>query len=151
MENKNELGQLGLGIRVNRFQPVIFVQRRLNNLERKIEVMPFWKNFAFVFMLFSSIAFSLIIEVAILINYKDLPFEIPLFYDPTKSSWLFLEKGWVVLVPIVYTGLNLLLLNIVYSIFQFDRRLAQIIAGSVGIFNILYLIAFAQLLSIVSI
>ena len=149
--NGNELDQIDLGLKVKRFQPFLFIQRRLNNLERRIEVMPFWKNFVFVFMIFSSVSFSLIIEAAILLNYKSFPFEIPLFFDPTENSWLFLEKGWVVLVPIVYTTLNLILLNVVYTIFQFDRRLAQIIAATIGLFNILYLIAFAQLLSIVTI
>ena len=102
-------------------------------------------------MFFSSIAFSIIVELAVILNYEKFPFEIPLFYDPTESSWLFLEKGWFTFVPIVYAALNLLLLNLTYSIFQFDRRLAQIIAGTMGIFNILYLIALAQLLSIITI
>ncbi|MBD3280312.1 hypothetical protein GF389_02190 [Candidatus Dojkabacteria bacterium] len=149
--NPKEAGQIDLGIKVNRFQPIVFIQRRLNRLERRIEVMPFWKNFGFVFMLFSTVAFNLIVELALIVNYDDFPFEIPFFYAPTESSWLFLEKGWLVLVPIVHTVLNLILLNVVYSIFQFDRRLAQIIGATIGTFNILYLLAFAQLLSIVTI
>lgn len=149
LNKKSEVDQFGLEIKMKKFQPINEINRRLNSIERKLEIMPFWKNFIFVFMIFSSLAIPAGIEFVLIRWYNELPSEFPLFFDPNEGSWQFLQKGWVIFIPLIYAGLNLILTNLTHSIFQFDRRLAQIIAISIGLFNILFLIAFSQLISIV--
>lgn len=120
----------------------------VSNTEKKLEVMPFWKNYSFVFALISTIAFPTTVVAIMILKFNVIPLEILSFYNPQTSSWELANKAVVILLPIFYGILNLILLNLTYTIFQFDRRLAQIISITMNIANVLFIIAFAQILSI---
>lgn len=141
--------QIGLGIQTSRNPIQTGVNKKLHELETKLEVMPFWKNFSFVFYALSSIIFPAGILAVIIFKFSDIPLQIPLFYDPVISSWVLIDKSIAIMAPIFFCIANLFLLNLNYSIFQFDRRLSQVIIFTMDIGNILFLIAFSQILSIV--
>jgi hypothetical protein len=148
-EEQNQNEQISMGIKPDKAGLLYSINRQIHTLEVKLEVMPFWKNFSFVFYALSSILIPAGIIIVMVYNFNDIPLEVPIFYDPLISSWTLLDKGIAIIIPIVYAILNLFLLNLTHSIFQFDRRLAQIIGISMNIANILFLIAFSQILSIV--
>lgn len=141
--------QISFGIKSERKGLMFGVNKKIHDLELKLEVMPFWKNFSFVFYALSSIIIPAGIVLVMILNFSKIPLELPVFYDPLISSWTLMDKSIAIFVPIVYSIANLFLLNITHSIFQFDRRLAQIIGISMNIANILFLIAFSQILSLV--
>ncbi|KKQ35986.1 MAG: hypothetical protein US52_C0012G0011 [candidate division WS6 bacterium GW2011_GWA2_37_6] len=148
-KEKTKPEQFGLGIQTKEKRPLSGFNRKLHNLEMKLEVMPFWKNFSFVFYALSSLIIPGGIIALMLYKFNQIPVEIPLFYNPQISSWVLIDKSIAIILPIIYAIANLVLLNLNYSIFQYDRRLSQVLAFTMNISNILFLIAFAEILSIV--
>lgn len=141
-------GQFQLGIKPRKFQPFRAIKRKVRSLETKLEIMPFWRNFSFVFMLLSSICFPAIMVIIMVYYFNDLPSKIPVFYDTQSDARIGVDKGLAVLLPIFVGISNLILLNMLHSIFHFDRRLAQVISFSINIGNILLIIAFVQIISL---
>jgi len=140
--------QIDFGLKTKRFQPFALINRKLQDLEMKLEVMPFWKNLSFVFAAFSSVVIPAGLVSIMIYKFNQIPMQIPLFYDPVKESWQLVDKSIAIVIPISYGILNLILLNINNSVFQFDRRLSQVLIFTMNIANILFLIAFSQILSI---
>lgn len=124
------------------------LKRRFKTMELRLEVMPFWRSYIFTYVLISSIAFPAIVIITMILNFDDIYLDMPLFYEPGKTSWDLMDKGVAVIIPIAYGILNLVLLKLCHSIFEFDRRLAHIIGITMSIINTLFIIAFAQILSI---
>lgn len=140
--------QIDFGLKVKRNNFFDRIEGRLGNLERRLEVMPFWKNFAFVFAGVTSIIFPAGVISLMLYKFDQIPSNMQLFFNTQKQSWELLDKGIVIFIPIIFAIVNLILLNISYSVFQFDRRLAQIIGIVVCVNNLLFLIAFTEILSL---
>lgn len=141
--------QIGLQIQTERGGLGGKLDQKLHRLETQLEVMPFWKNFSSVFFAISSIIIPAGILGVMLTNFSKIPMQIPLFYNPKISSWMLVDKNLAVFIPIIYGISNLVLININYSIFQFDRRLSQVIIFTMNIANILFMVAFSQILTII--
>jgi len=140
--------QIDFGLKVKKTSFFGRIEGRLANLERRLEVMPFWKNSAFVFASITSIIFPAAIIAIMLYKFDQIPSKMQLFFDTQKQSWTLTDKGIIIFVPIVYAIINLILINIIYSVFQYDRRLAQIIGVVICVNNLLFLIAFTEILSL---
>lgn len=145
---KSDVQQLDMGLKTPKFQPLRSINRRLRQVETRLEVMPFWKSFSFVFMFFSSIVVPAIVLLVMITNFDTLPQQIGMFYDPTEKSSASVDTSIIIIFPIIYSISDLFLLNLIYNVFNYDRRLAQIISVTINIANILFLIAFMQILSV---
>lgn len=140
--------QIDFGLKVKRDNIFDKIENKLEDLERRLEVMPFWKNFSFVFAAVTSILFPAGVIATMVYKFNYIPTKMQLFFNPDKQSWELVDKSIVIFVPIIFAIVNLILLNITYTVFQFDRRLAQVIGIILCINNILFVIAFAEILSL---
>jgi len=140
---------MDLGVNAPRKTFLYRINRFMTDLERRLEIMPFWKNLSYVFLLLSTIFFPAIILILMITRFESIPIDMPVFYNPQTNSWTLINKAIVIMLPIGYAIINLILLNLIYSVFQFDRRLAQILGLTINLANMLFIIAFAQILSII--
>ncbi len=143
------ISQMDLGVNAPRKTFLYRINRFMTDLERRLEIMPFWKNLSYVFLLLSTIFFPAIILILMITRFESIPIDMPVFYNPQTNSWTLINKAIVIMLPIGYAIINLILLNLIYSVFQFDRRLAQILGLTINLANMLFIIAFAQILSII--
>ncbi len=146
--NFNASDQFQMNIKQDKLSVVQSLHKKLKDMERRLEVMPFWRSYVFAFALLSSIIFPTVVVVLSILNFDSIYIDMPLFYEPNKAGWVLIDKGVVILIPIVYGILALILFNLNRNIFEYDRRLSHILGITMSIINILFLIAFAQILSI---
>ncbi len=145
---KEETAQLKLGIKTSKAGFFYKTKKKFEELEIRLEVMPFWKHFIFISFGVLSIVVPGSISSILMYKYTLLPDKMPFFFDTSTNSWLLLDKGFIMPILIFFAVINLILLNIIHSIYYYDRRLAKIIAITGNIYNILLFISFSQILTI---
>ncbi len=139
--------QISLGIQDKTNKNVYKLKRRLQRMERLLEVNPFWNNGLTAFTTIFTISVSAIIGLLIIKYYGQLPFKIPFFYNHTENTWdANYDKSFLLIFPVLVTGFNIIITRLNMLIFSFDRKLVYFISLSLVMVNLLLIIAFVQLL-----
>ncbi|MFW5702812.1 MAG: hypothetical protein ACOCXP_02490 [Candidatus Dojkabacteria bacterium] len=143
--------QMGFGIEVQR---VTFIQKwreSIKEWEQMIQVLPYWKseiNVANIVLSFTAVVSFIGI---LLVNFNELPNELPLFYSQTENNWYLLEKELMIFLSGALFSVELILLRLMRLVYNFDRRLSVVIAGTQVFLNLILVIAIIQIVSLVMI
>lgn len=141
--------QIKLPIKSSRLEGVYKVKQDINNKKAEIGVIPYWRNFTFVFTLVFSILVLVAMDYYFFQVYLELPSQIPLVYNQSISSWNLIDKNALIIFPLVQLGIILIIFKINTVIYHFDRRLVQTVNYGLILSNILLAIALFELLSFV--
>lgn len=148
--NKQEVvaqEQISLGIEDKTNKNVYRIRRRLERMERLIEINPFWNNGLTVFTTVFILSISAIIGLLIVKYYGQLPFKIPFFYNHSDNTWdANYDKSFLLILPVIIMGFNLMITRLNMLIFRFDRKLVYFTSLSLIMVNLLLIISFIQLL-----
>jgi hypothetical protein len=112
-------------------------------------VNAYWRSMVSVIALVAGVFLISVYSAILFFSYSKIPAMVPLFYSQATSSWTLSTKDTLIYIPVVFLALLVIISRLNYSIFNFDRRLATVINISLICFDILFLLAFSQLLSIV--
>lgn len=147
-EEKVSESQIQLDIRDSKLEPIYKIKRAVTNLEKKAEVMPFWRNGVTIITLVVSTFSVVIISFIVYYFFPKLPIEAPLFYDQTANQWNLYDKSLYLGFPLVYAGLLVLAWRLIYMVFPFDRRLASVATWTILVFSIFGVIGTSQIISL---
>ncbi len=140
--------QIQLGIKESSLEPIYKIKRAVTQLEKRAEVMPFWRNAVTVIALVVS-TFSIIINTFVVyFFFSKLPLDVPLFYNHTSNQWQLYDKSFYLGLPILYTILTFITWKLIYSVFPFDRRLASVATWTLLFFSVFSVIGVTQILSL---
>ncbi|MBN1915939.1 hypothetical protein JW796_03030 [Candidatus Dojkabacteria bacterium] len=140
--------QIQLDIKDSKLEPIYKIKRVVTRLEKKAEVMPFWRSGITIIALVVSTFSIVIITFVIYYFFPRLPISLPLFYNQTTDHWNLYDKSLYLGFPLVYTGLLIMTWRIIYMVFPFDRRLASVSTWTLLIFSIFGVIGISQLISL---
>lgn len=141
--------QIDLGLKRSRLEWFYNLKQKVSRRSAVIEALPYWRNVNTVLALLCSIAFIVIIIYVEGRNYQQLPDRIPFFYQQASNSWALTDKEVILPVPI-FLAVNLgVLIRLSSVIYKFDRRLALMLNTGIIIFNLLGLVAFIQMMSLI--
>jgi len=152
MYNKNqkiqEDGQLDIQLNVKKDNTVAFFKHAVDKQIMTATVIPYWRNFPFVFAFVFQWMLFIFFGIALYFLYSKLPVQIPLFYSQALSSWelinkeiLFVIMGFLFLFNCAFPLLN-------SKIFNFDKRFVLISNISIIILYCLLLFAFTEIFSL---
>ncbi len=125
------------------------LQSDVRRWEGIIEVLPFWRMAVNPINVTTALLSSLIMAGLVYLNFSKIPDEMLFYYSQTNSSWLLMDKSLFSLVPIGFFVIQLLLLRLKRSVFNFDRRLSVVMAVTQVFFSVMGIIATLQILSLV--
>lgn len=125
------------------------LQSDVRRWEGIIEVLPFWRIAVNPINVTTALLSSLIMAGLIYLNFSKIPDEMLFYYSQANSSWLLMDKSLFSLVPIGFFVIQLLLLRLKRSVFNFDRRLSLVMALTQVFFSVMGIIATLQILSLV--
>lgn len=117
--------------------------------EREIELMPFWKTFATPLVLVTSAAVFLLTFLVVLFKFNELPAKIPFQYNAINGTWVQADKSVLLFLPILVVAVEAIIIRVVYETFQYDPRLSKMISWILAVVNLLLLITYGQILSLV--
>jgi hypothetical protein len=128
------------------------INRLKNNVRRWeniIEVLPFWRIAYNPINITFAILTAIFVSLLVVINYNTLDQnQIILFYSQVDQTRVLVPKVAIVLIPIAVMVFETVILRLQRLIFDFDRRLSNVIAASQIFFNIMLIIAMLQIMSL---
>lgn len=74
--------------------------------------------------------------------------EVPLVYKQATKSWELVDKEFLIALPVVVGAAQVMLINLSSSIYKFDRRLSFMLNSGLAVFNMLGIVGFYQLVSL---
>ena len=137
-----------IDIKPSKYESFFRFKRLISRVERTAEVMPFWRSGLIVTTLSISIVSVLLIAASIYLSFSSLPREVPLFFNQTTAMWELSLKAYYLFVPIILAAIIVISWRLIYSVFIFDKRLANIGVWTLLLFSLFSLIGISQILSL---
>ncbi len=125
----------------------IKMKNKLGNVEKKFELLPFWKYGLNIFTLVTILFLAITIVLVFFVYYETLPEQIPIIYDQQAQLWDIFPKYVLLILSLVFLLGEVGIYILSYYIYFFDKRLSIVINLISVIVVYLYLIGVAQLLS----
>lgn len=142
--------QIELGFKYSRLNFFYKFKKIIQKIEDKYELLPFWKN-GFTWLLVFVIAFNVIFSlVSIIKDFNQLPPSIPFMYNAQTGTWSLIPKIFIICFPVLVLLIGYLLFEFIKSIFFINRRVAVFISIGTIVCNILALIAFLEIILLIT-
>lgn len=148
-EQQDPREQMQFGLETAKVTKVQILRRNIRRWEYIIQVLPFWKSEMITFNI--TFSFLTIVGLALLVvfTFSKLPTQVPLIYQQLDGSWLLINKSVLAIILVGLAMLELILIRLKRVIFNFDRRLSNVMATTQIFVNALAIIAFVQIISLV--
>lgn len=124
--------------------------QRLIQREREIEATPFWRDLSPVLAIVSGIFFVGVSGLLAATKFASLQRLIPFYYLAAEQRWTQADKTILLIVPISAAIANFVLINLIYQIFIFDRRLSRVLSWLLAVVNVMSMLAITQMYSLFS-
>ncbi|MEI7579774.1 MAG: hypothetical protein WCJ58_07145 [bacterium] len=136
---------------VNKHKPGWIAKAKKKIIPEKqiAEIPSYTKDFFSVGAFMSVLAFEGFFVYLLIQNYNHINKQFPLFFSQASQSWQMMDKEILPIYAVITLGLNLLILKFNHSTFSFDKRLCYMINVALILFNILGIIAFWEIFSLV--
>lgn len=150
MPEKNEPEeQMHFGLETSRVTRVQILKKNIRRWEYIIQVLPFWKSGVITFNITFSILTVVGLALLVIFTFSQLPTQIPLIYQQVDGSWILINKSVLALLLVGLAFFEIVLLRLKRVIFNFDRRLSNVMATTQIFINLLAIIALVQIISLV--
>lgn len=124
-------------------------KRSITKFETNLETIPYWRSYLSISAIFTTLVFIGFISYIIFKFYGQLPNEFPLIYSRVTMSWKLIGKEFLPLLPIILAVFLLVITKTNIQTYRFDRRLATMTNFIIILVNMLGILAFAQLFSLI--
>lgn len=141
--------QYELDIKSSKSEWYYNIKRRVSRYEATMEAIPYWRSYVTVTAIVATLAFIGFVSFVLYNNYATLPNSFPLIYSQATQTWNLVSKEYLMIIPIALAAFLLIMVRINIQTYRFDRRLAIMINFIVILVNILGIIAFGQLFSLI--
>lgn len=141
--------QIGLGVDSGFESKLQDIKHRLLSRQEEVELQPFWKSLSSILAASSSFILSLLLIIGGLVNYGSLPPEVPLYYDHSIGTWQLVDKSNIFLLGMMYMAISIGMSKLVFEVYTFDRRLANITNWIMVFVNVASYFAIGQITSLI--
>lgn len=141
--------QMHLGLETSKVTRVQILKKNIRRWEYIIQVLPFWKSGVITFNITFSILTVLGLSLLVIFTFSQLPTQIPLIYQQVDGSWILINKSVLAILLVGLAFFEIVLLRLKRVIFNFDRRLSNVMATTQIFINLLAIIALVQIISLV--
>lgn len=129
--------QTSFDLRPSLEQLVADTKYRLKTRQNQLELQPFWKNFSTIMAIISTVANFLVLFGGTILNFDNLPPDVPVYYDSSIKTWQVADKSVYLFLPFVYLLWSGAMIRLIFYVFKYDRRLAQISSTIIIFINVL--------------
>jgi hypothetical protein len=140
--------QIGLdiddsGTRVQQF--FVGTKALIKERTKYFEISGLWKDPSLPFTVVSMVFVTLILFIAGIIKFGEIPIQVPFIYNYSEATWDQADKSIIFIFPILLLVLESAIVYFIMKLMTFDRRLAIISSTIMTILNLLLLIALSQI------
>lgn len=142
--------QIDIGVKVPKRNYFNRIKRRLTSYEKKLEILPFWKNGLAIFTTILVIAIPIILEILAFRQYDSLSTKMPIFYNSSQKFWeVIYDRTFFLMLPVAIGIISLIIIRIEFFIVKFDKRLVNFLNLILILINLLLFISYLQILYLV--
>ncbi|MFQ5492994.1 MAG: hypothetical protein ACE5DX_02425 [Candidatus Dojkabacteria bacterium] len=141
--------QMSMELQGSRWEFLYRLKRRLAKISILVEALPYWRNMNTILAFLTSVTIVVALFYSISTNFAKLPDKVPLFFLQSSKSWELVDKEILIPIPI-FLAVTLILLNkFSGDVYRFDRRLSFMMNTGIVLFNILGMLAYFQITSLI--
>ncbi|MBW7953567.1 MAG: hypothetical protein QY330_04840 [Candidatus Dojkabacteria bacterium] len=140
--------QYSLPLKKSRLEWYYNLKNQINKAGNVAQVFPYWRNLNTSLAITSSVLLILVMLYMIAGSTFDNITEVPLVYKQATKSWELVDKEFLIALPVVVGAAQVMLINLSSSIYKFDRRLSFMLNSGLAVFNMLGIVGFYQLVSL---
>lgn len=149
-KKENKDSQLKINLAGMKLGYLSRIRKILHTLEYRISVIPYWQS-GYVWISLLGIIFSATLSYLFLFSRRDeLPSTLPFFYDHTELNWLEADKSVIFYTPAIFAVISLVLFYLFPKIFYINKRLTIALVLSLFYSNLISIIAFIELIFMVT-
>jgi hypothetical protein len=143
----DNINQLNMSLKEGRNERWLKFKKRLERIEKRFELTPFWKYGLNIFALVTIFFLAGALLFGYINYYAKLPAEIPLIYDQTSEIWILYPKVYLLMLSGIFLLAEIGIFILTYYIYFFDKRLSIVINLIAIVTTYLFLLGIAQILS----
>lgn len=126
------------------------IRHNLRKRRDELEISLVWKSIAIPLAITTWFVNIFLVVIGGIVYFEKLPPTVPLIYDSLNNRWEQVDKS-VIFLFMLFIGLaEFVLIQYVFSIFKFDKRLALTFSWIIVFLNAMLLIAILQIFSLIT-